>query len=231
MKILNKNIKSIGVIVDGNRRWAVENKLKKTAGHKEGLKKIFEFIDWSKKRDIENITFYVFSMENWNRTKIEVMILMKLFEEAFKKNEKKIIEKKVAVKFIGSFDKISKKLQKIMTEIERKTKNNKMKIFFALSYGGRDEIVQAVKKIIKEKVHYSKINNEKIEKYLQSYKIPDPELIIRTGGAKRLSNFLLWKTAYSELFFIDKKWPEISEKDFDKIIEEYYNNTIINHGV
>ncbi len=201
----NSQVKSVGLILDGNRRWAVENGLGKLKGHSKGAENVLECIDWVKDFEIENVTFYAFSMENWNRTKIEVKTLLLLFEDMFFKQMDKILEKKVSVKFIGSLEKFPKKLQKKMLELEEKTKQHKTKVFFAVSYGGRDEILQAVKNISKKltKFEIKKLTEEKFGEFLQSSEIPEPEIIIRTGGDKRLSNFLLWKSAYSELFFID----------------------------
>ncbi len=227
-----QKVESIGFIVDGNRRWAVKNNLNKAEGHKEGSKVVFQTIDWAKDLEINNITFYVFSSENWKRTKEEIQNILSLFEHMFIKESGKILEKKVSIKFIGNLNKFPKFLEKKMLELEDKTKDYKTKVFFAISYGGKDEILQAVKDI-SQKLKSDEIlelNEEKFEKYLQSANIPEPEIIIRTGGNKRLSNFLLWKSAYSELFFIDTLWPDFSKKKFEEILEKYKNSVKINRG-
>jgi undecaprenyl diphosphate synthase len=227
-----EGINSIALIMDGNRRWAVKNNLIKTEGHKEGLKTLLKTIDWIKDLEIDHVTFYAFSSENWKRPKIEVDSLMMLFEEVFIKKIDLILEKKVSIKFIGSLDKFSKKMQKEMSKIEKNTQQYTTKVFIAVSYGGRDEIIQAVKNISKslsqEEIH--NIDEKIFENYLQSSDIPEPEIIIRTGGSKRLSNFLLWKSAYSEIFFIDKLWPDFCKKDLSIIVEKYKKDVKINKG-
>jgi len=226
------NVKSVGIIIDGNRRWAVENGLGKLEGHKNGSNTVLECIGWAKELEIENVTFYTFSMENWKRTKIEVKALMMLFEDMFISKVDRILEKKVAVKFVGSLEKFPKKLHKKMLELEEKTAKYKTKIFFAISYGGRDEIIQGIKRVSEDltKKEIEKLTEKKFQKYLQSVEIPEPEIIIRTGGDKRLSNFLLWKSAYSELFFIDTLWPDFSKKEFENILETYKKKVRVNKG-
>ncbi len=226
------NVKSVGIIIDGNRRWAVESGLGKLEGHKNGLNTVLECIGWAKELEIENVTFYTFSMENWKRTKIEVKALMMLFEDMFISKVDRILEKKVAVKFVGSLEKFPKKLHKKMLELEEKTAKYKTKIFFAISYGGRDEIIQGIKRVSEDltKKEIKKLTEKKFQKYLQSVEIPEPEIIIRTGGDKRLSNFLLWKSAYSELFFIDTLWPDFSKKEFENILETYKKKVRVNKG-
>lgn len=225
-------IKSIAFIIDGNRRWAVKKGLKKTDGHEYGFKKIMQTISWGKESGIDNMTFYVFSTENWNREKNEVKILLSLMEKVFEKKSNETEEKKVSVKFIGSLEKFPKKLQKIMQEVEEKTKHFKTKVFFATSYGGRAEIVEAVKSIGKNlnKKELEKMTEKKFESFLWTADIPDPEIIIRTGGNRRLSNFLLWKGAYSEIYFLNTLWPDFSKKLLGKILEHYYKKVKINKG-
>ena len=211
-----KKINSIAVCADGNRRWAVKNRKQKVDGHACGAKNILNFIDWAKEEKIQFVTFYIFSTENWNRTKFEIKILMDLFCNIFEKRWKEIEEKNVEINFIGEREKIPKKIKLILEKIEKENKKRKnekrMKAFFALSYGGRLEIVEAIKKIPKKEIN--ELTEKKFENFLWSNEIPDPEIVIRTGGHKRLSNFLLWKSAYSELFFINKLWPEFSKKRF-----------------
>ena len=228
----DKVVSSVGLILDGNRRWAVKNGLGKLCGHKEGSKTVLKTIDWIKEMGIENVTFYAFSMENWKRSKLEVKTLMLLFEDVFIEQMDVILEKEVSVKFVGSLHKFSRKLQKKMTELEEQTKHYKTKVFFAVSYGGRDEIVQAVKNIGESlgQKEIAKMTEKKFEKYLQSTDVPEPEIIIRTGGDKRLSNFLLWKSAYSELFFIDTLWPDFSKRHLSAIVGKYKKITRVNKG-
>ena len=225
-------IKSIAIIIDGNRRWAVKNGLKKTEGHEYGLKKINKTISWIKEEGVENMTFYVFSTENWNRSKNEVNILMILFEKVFTEKIEEFINMEVSVKFVGSINKFSKKLQKIIKDTEEKTKHFKTKVFFAASYGGRAEIVDAVKNAGKDltKKELEKMTEKKFESFLWTADIPDPEIIIRTGGNRRLSNFLLWKGAYSEIYFLNTLWPDFSKKLLGKILEHYYKKVKINKG-
>ena len=209
--------------MDGNRRWAVENGMSKLEGHKYGAEKVLEVVDWIKEEGIENLTLYAFSTENWNRTKIEVQTIMKLFESFLKNEIQKIIQKEVRLKFVGDLSRFSKKLQKLMKEAEEKSKDFKITLFMAMSYGGRLEIVDAVKKLSKEKTkkEIENLSEEEFEKFLWTSELKDPEIIIRTGGDTRLSNFLLWKAAYSELVFIKTKWPAFSKREFKKILKDY----------
>lgn len=218
-----KKIESIAMIMDGNRRWAVENGMTKLDGHKYGVDKVLEVIDWIKEEEIKNLTVYAFSTENWNRTKIEVKAIMLLFEKFMKNQVNEIIQREVSVKFVGKRTMFSKKLQKLMDEIEEKSKDFKTTLYMAMSYGGRLEIVDAIKKISKEKTkkEIENFTENEFEKYLWTGQIKDPEIIIRTGGDTRLSNFLLWKSAYSELVFIDTKWPAFTKREFKKILKNY----------
>ena len=227
-----KQINSVAMIMDGNRRWAVENGMSKLGGHKYGAEKISEVIDWIKEQGIEHLTLYAFSTENWKRTKIEVETIMRLFEDFLINQIDKIIKKEVKIKFIGKLDMFSGKMQKLMKELELKSENHKTTLFMAMSYGGRLEIVEAVKKIIIEKKgqNIEKLSENEFEKYLWTEGLKDPEIVIRTGGDKRLSNFLLWKAAYSELFFTETFWPDFSKEEFLKILDEYRNETKINKG-
>jgi len=214
-------IKSIALIMDGNRRWAVENGMSKLDGHKYGAEKMLEVIDWVKENNIENLTVYAFSTENWNRTKIEVEVLMRLFENFFSEQLEKFIEKEVSVRFVGSKNRFSKKIQGIMEEVEEKTKDFKTNFFVAFSYGGRLEIVEAAKKIIQSGLKAEDLTEEEFEKYLWTDELPDPEIVVRTGGDHRISNFLLWKIAYSEFVFLDTKWPAFSKEEFQQILADY----------
>lgn len=225
-----KKIKSIGILIDGNRRWAIKNNLKKTEGHEFGAKNVVKTIKWAKEERVENLTFYVFSSENWKRSKIELKALFTLFKKVFSSEFFDIKSLAGAeFKFIGDIEKFPKKLQNSMRQFEDDSKKTKteIKVFLAVSYGGRPEIIEAIKKIPAKDV--KNLTEEKFEKFLWSSEIIEPEIIIRTGGAKRLSNFLLWKSAYSEIFFVKKFWPDFTKKDFLNILEKY-QKVLINKG-
>lgn len=210
----------IGIILDGNRRFAKKIMQEPWKGHKYGAEKVEELFSWCKDLDIKEITLYALSTENLNRPKKELDFLMNLFREEFIKikKDKRIKENKIKIKFIGQRKILDKKLQKIMQELEKATeKNNNYKINIALAYGGRHEIIKSIKSLVKSK---QKINEKNFEKNLELNSSPD--LIIRTGGEKRTSNFLPWQSVYSEWFFLDKMWPEFTEKDLKKIISEFH---------
>jgi len=212
----------LGIIIDGNRRWARERGLPTFEGHRRGLERIKELINWAKKRGVKILTFFVFSTENWKRSKREVDYLMKLLQKGlddFKKNLKRINQEGIKIKVIGQKEQLPKNLQKTIEEVEGLTKNNKeMVLNFALSYGGRAEIVQAIKNIIKKKIPPEKINEETIKENLWT---SDVDLIIRTGKEQRISNFLIWQAAYSELYFSPKYWPDFTEKDLDEALQDF----------
>ena len=209
----------LGIILDGNRRWAKEKGLTPFEGHKKGLEKVKKVIAWSKDRGIKVLTLFVFSTENWKRPKKEVNFLMKLAQIALTKNLKKFYKQGVKFKIIGQREKLPKSLQKAIEKVEKETKNNKVMLLnIALSYGGRAEIVQAFKKIIKKKIPPKSINEDVISENVWT---TDLDLIIRTGKEQRLSNFLIWQAAYSELHFFKKYWPDFTENDLDKALKEY----------
>ncbi len=210
----------LGVIIDGNRRWAQEKGLPASEGHRHGLKKVKELIKWCLKKGIKVLTLFIFSTENWKRPKKEINYLMGLIKRAFdKKNIEKINQKGVKIQAIGQREKLARPIQKLIEETETLTKNNKkMTVNFALSYGGRTEIVEAIKKIIKKKIPPEKINEDIIKENLWT---SDVDLIIRTGKEQRISNFLIWQAAYSELYFSKKYWPDFTEKDLDEALEDY----------
>lgn len=221
---MENNIKKVphhlGVILDGNRRWAREKGLPTFQGHKQGLEKLKKAVIWCKKRGVKVLTLFVFSTENWKRSKAEVGYLMKLAEQVFtKENVQKIYDAGIRIRIIGLRDKLPKTLQKQINEIEEWTKDNKeMVLNFALSYGGRAEIVEAFKNIIRKKIPPEEITEDVISHNLWT---TDLDLIIRTGKEQRISNFLIWQAAYSELYFLPKYWPDFEEKDLDKIILDY----------
>lgn len=213
----------LGIIIDGNRRWAKKKGLPSFKGHQRGLDNVNKIGERCRKRGVKILTFYTFSTENWNRSKIEVSYLMKLFVRALsRKNIKELIQKKIKLQVIGQKERLPKFLQKRIKEAEELTKNNKEGILnLAISYGGRSEIVQAVKNIVKKKITVNKITEELINQNLWTAGLPEPGLIIRTGGEQRLSNFLTWQSVYSEFYFTKKNWPEFTEKDLDKALNDY----------
>lgn len=210
----------LGIIIDGNRRWAKKRGLSAFKGHKKGLDNIQRIGDRAKEKGVKILTIYAFSTENWKRTTKEVKCLMKLIRAAFsEKNVKKLHQKGIKMQVIGQKEKLPKILQKKIKKAEKFTKNNKEGILnLAISYGGRTEIIQAIKNLIKKKIPANKITEEFINKNLWTKGLPGPDFIIRTGGEQRLSNFLTWQSVYSELYFTKKCWPEFTEKDLDRAL-------------
>lgn len=209
----------LGIILDGNRRWAKEKGLPSFEGHKKGLEVAKEVIQWCKEKGVKILTLFVFSTENWKRPKEEVSFLMNLAKSALTQDFRKFSKEGIKVKIIGQKEKISKPLQGAIRSIEETTKDNKeMTLNLALSYGGRSEITQALVNIIQKKIPPEKITEEIISQNLWT---SDLDLIIRTGKEQRLSNFLIWQAAYSELYFPKKYWPDFTEKDLDMALAEY----------
>jgi len=209
---------------DGNRRWAREKGLPALKGHLKGHQKFKYFLKWCNKRGVKIVTVFGFSTENWKRSKKEVNYLMNLFKKRL--SDKKEIEKfqkaGIRVRVIGQKDRLSRSLQKIIANIEKITKDNtNLYLNLAVSYGGRWDIIQAIKRIVKEKIPSRRINEELVGGFLSIADLSAPDLVIRAGGEKRLSNFLLWQTAYSELHFCPKLWPDFSEKDLEKALKDY----------
>ncbi len=216
---MENSLKHVAVILDGNRRFAKRLMLEPWKGHEYGAKKVEEFFDWTKEFGIKETTIYCFSLENLNRPKKELSYLIRIFKEFFKKmlEDKRIAKEKIKVRFIGKIEIFDAELQEIMKKIMEKTKNyDSYVINFALGYGGRQEILAAVKKLMESK---EEINEKNLTKNL--WLTNEPDLIIRTGGEKRTSNFLAWQSAYSEWVFLDKTWPEFSKQDFINCIEEF----------
>ena len=208
----------VAIIMDGNGRWGLKYKNSRNAGHKEGLKTVEKIINESIKRKIKFLTLYAFSTENWKRPKKEINYLFNLLENFLNNRLEDINKQNIRIKILG-YKKFSSKLNKLLNLAEKKTsKNSKLQINLALNYGSKTELINAFKKIYKKK---GKINEKNLEKNLQTYNIPDPDLLIRTGNTKRLSNFLLWQLAYAEIFFEKKLWPAFTEKEYKKIIKEF----------
>ena len=210
----------VAIIMDGNGRWGLKYRNSRIEGHKEGLKTVETIIKSSIKNKIKFLPLYAFSTENWKRPKKEINYLFKLLENFLSKKLDDIHKQNIRIKVLG-YKKFSKKLNFLLNFAEKKTiKNSKLQINLALNYGSKSEIINAFKKIKRNKI---KINEKNLEKNLQTNNIPDPDILIRTGNTKRLSNFLLWQLAYTEIFFEKKLWPAFSEKDYIKIIKEYKN--------
>ena len=212
-------INHVAIIMDGNGRWGLKYKNSRNAGHKAGLKTVEKIITESLRQKIKYLTLYTFSTENWKRPRGEVQFLFQLLENFLEKKIKILEKNKIKLKIIGEKKAFSKKIKYLLNKTESKTsKNNVMQINLALNYGSKSELINAFKKTIKKK---SKISEENIKNNLYTSNIPDPELLIRTGNTKRLSNFLLWQIAYTEIFFEKKLWPDFTQYDFIKILDKF----------
>ena len=211
-------LKHVAIIMDGNGRWGLKYKNSRNAGHKAGLNTVEKIIKETIKNNIKFLTLYAFSTENWKRPKKEVTYLFNLLENFLLNRIDDLHKQNIKLKIIG-IRSFSKKLNNLLSYSEKKTsKNNKLQINLALNYGSKIEILSAFKTISKKKVI---LNEKNFTKYLQTKDIPDPDLLIRTGNTNRLSNFLLWQLAYSEIFFEKKLWPSFSARDYNKIIKKY----------
>ena len=212
----------IAIIMDGNGRWGLKKYKDRNKGHYYGLQNINKIIKDCIKINIKYLTLYTFSTENWNRPRKEIDYLFFLFKYFYKKNFDKLNKNNIKIKFIGNFKNIPKDLKVIIKKIQDKTKNNDaITVIFAFNYGAKSELVNAFKNIIKNKNKVNKINEDLINNNLYTKNIPDPDILIRTGGEKRLSNFLLWQLSYAELFFINKNWPDFNFLDLKKIINTF----------
>ena len=210
----------VAIIMDGNGRWGLKHKNSRNAGHKAGLNTVESIVKQSIKNKIKYLTLFAFSTENWKRPKKEINYLFNLLENFLINKIDDLHKQNIKLKIIGTKN-FSKKLNLLLNLAEKKTsKNSKIQINLALNYGSKFELISAIKKLQKNK---NKINEKNIEKFLYTKNIPDPDLMIRTGNTKRLSNFLLWQLAYSEIFFEKKMWPDFNDKDYIKIIKEYKN--------
>ena len=208
----------VAIIMDGNGRWGLKNKNSRNLGHKAGLKTVEKIIKSSINYNIKFLTLYAFSTENWKRPKKEIDYLFSLLEFFLKKKQNYLIQNNIILKILGKKT-FSHKLNNLLTKAENLTKSNTgLQINLALNYGSKNEIVDSVKSLLKKK---NIINEKNISKNLYTANIPDPEILIRTGNTKRLSNFLLWQLSYSEIFFEKKLWPDFNEKDFNKILKKY----------
>ena len=222
--------KHIAIIMDGNRRWAKQKGKNAAFGHREGAKALEKIVRYANNIGIKYITVYAFSTENWKRTEEEVSSLMLLFQNYIEDYSKRADSENIKVQFLGDLNKLNSRIQKGIADCVNRTKLNTGITFnIALNYGGRMEIIKAIKEIAQD-VKNNKINIEDIDENIVSSKLytkgePDPDLLIRTSGEKRLSNFLPWQLVYSEFLFVDKYWPDFSEEDLDKAIIEYQKRT------
>ena len=210
----------IAIIMDGNGRWGLKKYNDRNKGHFYGLQNINKVIKNCIKLHIKYLTLYTFSTENWNRPKKEIEYLFFLFKFFYQKNFNKINKNNIRIKFIGDLKNIPADLKVIIKKIQEKTKNNnRITVVFAFNYGAKSELINAFKKIHKNK--NKKISEELISNNLYTKNIPDPDILVRTGGEKRLSNFLLWQLSYAELFFIEKNWPDFNFLDLKKIVNKF----------
>jgi undecaprenyl diphosphate synthase len=208
----------VAIIMDGNGRWGLKHKNSRNAGHKEGLNTIEKIIKETIKNNIKFLTLYAFSTENWKRPKKEINYIFNLLENFLVNRIEDLHKQNIKLKIIGVKN-FTLKLNKILNQSEKKTsKNTKLQINLALNYGSKFELINAFKDLNRSK---EKVTEKNLNKYLQTKNIPDPDLLIRTGDTKRLSNFLLWQLAYSEIFFEKKFWPDFTKNDFNKIIKNF----------
>ena len=212
-------VKHVAIIMDGNGRWGIKNKGSRNSGHKAGIKTVEMIINETLSEKIKYLTLYTFSTENWKRPKKEINFLFNLLENFLLKKIDNLIKNKIKLKFIGERRKLPVKLKKILKISEKKTSDfNRLQINIALNYGSKAEIINAIKLVINNR---SKVNTNNIEKNLYTHGVPNPDLLIRTGNMKRLSNFLLWQLAYTEIYFEKKLWPDFKKKDYKKILNKF----------
>jgi undecaprenyl diphosphate synthase len=215
-------LKHIALIMDGNGRWAKRRGLPRIEGHRNGVKRVNEIIDAALEHHLKAVTFYTFSMENWRRPKPEINALMALLKNFIRTEMKRLHSKNIVFRAVGDIERLPSGVQKVLREFEGLTRHNTgLIVSSALSYGGRAEIVNAVKKIVEKGVRPEEVDEEMVESFLYTAGIPDPDLIIRTSGEMRLSNFLLWQSAYTEFYFTDIHWPDFGREEFRAAISEY----------
>ena len=214
-------IKHVAIIMDGNGRWGIKNKQSRNLGHKAGLVTVEKIIKETIQKKIKFLTLYAFSTENWKRPKREVQFLFNLLEEFLITKTNQLNKQDIKFTVIGSRKNFSKKLVKILLNSETSTKNNKsLQINLALNYGFKNELINAINIMKKNNILFNESN---INKHLYTKNVPDPDLLIRTGNTNRLSNFLLWQLAYSEIYFVKKLWPDFLTKDYNKILNNFKN--------
>jgi len=207
---------------DGNRRWARQKGLQTLEGHKQGYNNLLDFSEWCRDRGVKTLTAFGFSTENWNRAKEEVDYLMKILESCLLDNLDKYNKEGTRVRVIGQRDRLPQSLQEAIKKTEELTKDNpNLFLNLAISYGGKWDILNAVKKIVEENIPADKIDEKIFEDHLSTAGLPAPDFIIRAGGEMRMSNFVLWQAAYSELYFSPKLWPDFTEEDLDTALTEF----------
>ncbi|NQY60697.1 isoprenyl transferase [Cognatishimia sp.] len=216
----------VAIIMDGNGRWAQSRGRPRLFGHHAGARRVKEIVRTCKDLDIGYLTIYAFSTENWKRTQSEVAGLMTLFRQYIKREAKALKEEGVCVRFIGDRMRLDKKLQGLMNELEEVTKGNTVvNLTIAINYGGRDEVARATQQLAQDvadgKLDPKTVNEATLSSYLDTHVLPDPDLVIRTSGEARISNFLLWQSAYSEYEFVDTLWPDFSKEEFTKVIAKF----------
>ena len=217
-----KNLNHLAVIMDGNSRWASSRSLPSKAGHKEGVKKARLAVEYALEKKINYLTLFAFSTENWLREEAEVKDLISLFFDALEEQTPELREEKVKLNFIGDISRFNKKLVKQIEKSKKLTDEYepKLNLIIAASYGGKWDIINAVKKFYSDKKN-KELTENSLEEYLETWRFPNPDLIIRSGGEQRLSNFYLWQSSYSELYFSEKLWPDFNKKDFDLAIMDF----------
>ena len=211
--------KHVAIIMDGNGRWGIRKKKSRNYGHSEGVKVVEKIIEAAIFNKIKHLTLYTFSTENWKRPKKEILFLIYLLEKYVDEQFNRLAEKRIKLNIIGNINKFPNSLKKKLKQAEKITRNNNsIQINLALNYGSKEEIIIAIKKILNSS---GKVNEKNISQNLYTKDIPDPEILIRTGNRYRLSNFLLWQSSYTEIFFIKKLWPDFNKKDFQKILLKF----------
>ena len=212
-------IKHVAIIMDGNGRWGIKHKGSRNSGHREGLNRVEDIIKVSIKENVKYLTLYAFSTENWKRPQKEIDFLFNLLEGFLNHKLNNLIEKNIRLKFIGQLNKLSLKLKKLIKLSEKKTsENSSIQVNVALNYGSKNELINSIRLINKKKINVSEKN---INMNLFTRKMPNPDILIRTGNTQRLSNFMLWQLAYTEIFFEKKLWPDFKKNDFKKILDRY----------
>ena len=211
--------KHVAIIMDGNGRWGIKKKKSRNYGHKQGLETVDKIINAAIKKKIKFLTLFVFSTENWKRPKKEITYLFELLDYYIDNKINNLLERNVRIKVIGDIKSFPKLLIKKIKLVEKKSLNKKkIHINMALNYGSRQEILKSIKNVIKKKIS---INEKNITNNLYTKNIPDPDILIRTGNTNRISNFLIWQSIYTEIFFVKKLWPDFNQKDFNKIINKF----------
>ena len=222
---MNSDLNHVAIIMDGNTRWATKRDLPSKKGHKEGVKKAREAVEFALENNIPYLTLFAFSTENWLRDEIEVKDLISIFFEALEEQTPELIDEQVKLNFIGDISRFNKRLINKIDKSSKATEinNPKLNLIIAVSYGGKWDIVNAVNKSNLKSNQKKKFTEKDLEENLEISDFPNPDLIIRTGGEKRLSNFYLWQSSYSELYFSDKLWPDFTKKDLKKAINDFFN--------